>query len=364
MRKRRPPRRPYIPPTTSERLYVRVEPSHVSLLTFLLEAQDHLALPTVVDRFGAVVRLLFSPDAADCVASFLHDLTSMCPEAKIAFTPESCLPLASRSHHDIGIKSLAIGPRSSQPATLDTPMASPSHALPRILLADDNQENVVLLALYLEGLPYQLEMAFTGRQAVECHTARPYDLIFMDLEMPDMDGYQATEAIRTTEQQNDHPPVPILALTAHALSEHRDRCLQSGFNDFLVKPVRRAAILEALAKYLSPGAEASAPPSAPVQEDVIAPDKERLRKILPIFCKSCEEALAEAEQALEAGNLEQVRMQGHRIKGSARSYGFQELGQAGAAMEDAGQKDDGPAARTALVRARDLLVQARRELGL
>jgi len=247
-------------------------------------------------------------------------------------------------------------------------MVSPPHVgaplPPRILLADDNQENVALIALFLEGLPYRVESAFTGRQAVECHTEKPYDLIFMDLEMPDMDGYQATATIRAMEEQGNLPPIPILALTAHALSEHRERCLQSGFTDFLVKPIRRASILEALAKYLAFPKDATGPAAGADDTHTVAPDRERLRQILPIFCQSCEEALAEAEQALDAGNLERVRMQGHRLKGSARSYGFMQLGQAGAAMEEAGEKDDGPAARTALRQARDLLVLARRAVGV
>ena len=231
-------------------------------------------------------------------------------------------------------------------------MASPSHALPRILLADDNQENVVLLALYLEGLPYQLEMAFTGRQAVECHTARPYDLIFMDLEMPDMDGYQATEAIRTTEQQNDHPPVPILALTAHALPEHRQRCHEAGFTDFLVKPVRKAHIFAALSRHLG----TAVPPAA------APPDKERLRPLLPLFFATCDQALTEANRALALGDLETVRLQGHKLKGSTRSFGFFELGLAAEALERAGEDKDAKAAMAALTRARDLLALARREV--
>jgi CheY-like chemotaxis protein len=125
---------------------------------------------------------------------------------------------------------------------------------PRILLADDNQDNVALLALYLENAPYHLETAANGVEAVQCHTAAPFDLIFMDLEMPVQDGYDATRAIRNLErQQQVGKPVPILALTAHAMDEHRQRCRQAGFTDFLVKPVRKAAILAAIDRYLQTG---------------------------------------------------------------------------------------------------------------
>lgn len=96
MKKRhRPPRRRRHPvPAASARLYVRLLPRNVSLLTFLLQAEDNLALPTVVDRFAAVVRLVYCPDEAGRVEAFLRDLTAMCPEARVCLRPESAFPIA------------------------------------------------------------------------------------------------------------------------------------------------------------------------------------------------------------------------------------------------------------------------------
>lgn len=85
--KRRRRQRPYVPPEASQRLYVRLLPRHVALLKFLLEAEDNLALPTVVDRFAAVVRLTYSPDAAARVEGFVRDLAAVCPEADICLRP-------------------------------------------------------------------------------------------------------------------------------------------------------------------------------------------------------------------------------------------------------------------------------------
>lgn len=100
MKKRRPSR-PYVAATVCARLYVRLEARHVALLTFLLEARDNLALPTVVDRFAAVVRLLFPPEATGQVETFIEDLTAMCPEARICFRPEPAFPVASPSGNGI-----------------------------------------------------------------------------------------------------------------------------------------------------------------------------------------------------------------------------------------------------------------------
>ena len=99
MKKRnRPPRRRRHPvPAASARLYVRLTPRNVSLLTFLLQAEDNLALPTVVDRFAAVVRLTYCPDEAARVEAFLRDLTVMCPETTVCLRPESTFPIAQTS---------------------------------------------------------------------------------------------------------------------------------------------------------------------------------------------------------------------------------------------------------------------------
>lgn len=233
---------------------------------------------------------------------------------------------------------------------------------PRILLADDNQDNVALLALYLEGAPYRLETAANGVEAVERHTAAPFDLIFMDLEMPIQDGYDATRTIRNLERlRKQGTPVPILALTAHAMDEHRQRCRQAGFTDFLVKPVRKAAILAAIDRYLgAPDDPARAklpePPSRPAP-----PDRKRLRPLLPLFFATCEETLGAANRFLALGDLEAARAQGHKFKGSARSFGYWEMGQAGEALELAAGEGDLKAALASLLLSRELLAQARIE---
>ena len=228
---------------------------------------------------------------------------------------------------------------------------------PRLLLVDDNPDNLTLLRLFLEQAHYDLDEATNGNEAVERFQATPYDLVLMDLEMPEVDGYEATRRIRGLERERQSPPVPILALTAHALDEHRLRCLEAGFTDFLVKPVRKATMLAALLAFLGDGA-ASPTPSPPLPE---VADPARLTALLPFFFDTSEQGLAAARQALEQNDLDTVRRQGHRLKGSAGSYGFAELGQAGAALEQAGDDGEREAALAALDRAATLLAKARRD---
>lgn len=87
----------------------------------------------------------------------------------------------------------------------------------------------------LEKLSYRVDVAANGKEAIEMWEKLPYDLVFMDCNMPEMDGYEATRAIRSLEGMNQH--TPIIAMTASAMKEDHDRCLEAGMDDYLSKPV-------------------------------------------------------------------------------------------------------------------------------
>ena len=234
----------------------------------------------------------------------------------------------------------------------------PANAPPRLLLVDDNRDNLALIRLYLESDRYRIDEAHNGAQAVERFAAAPYDLVLMDLEMPVVDGYEATRRIRELERQRGKNPTPILALTAHALEEHRLRCEQAGFTDFLAKPVRKAAVLRTLLHYLGPAGESAEPPK-PQPPGADAPDPARLTALLPLFFAASGQALDAARVAVDQGALDEARRQGHRLKGSAGSYGFPELARAAAALEQAAAAGNAAAAAAARDWAAALLAQAR-----
>ena len=116
----------------------------------------------------------------------------------------------------------------------------------RILLAEDNLVNQKLAKLMLGKAGYQVEVADNGKHAVEKYTATPdaFDLIFMDVQMPEMDGKEATQAIR----QKGFERVPIIAMTAHAMKGDREMCLEAGMNDYLTKPIKREAVFAIIEK--------------------------------------------------------------------------------------------------------------------
>jgi len=120
----------------------------------------------------------------------------------------------------------------------------------RILLAEDGPVNQQVAVGLLEMLGHQVDVANNGREAVDAVQQRDYDVVLMDLEMPEMDGLEATAAIRREAGKNQH--VPIVAMTAHAVGGFRDQCLAAGMDDFLTKPIRPAELIAALERASSP----------------------------------------------------------------------------------------------------------------
>ena len=123
-------------------------------------------------------------------------------------------------------------------------------ALKHILLVEDSLANQQLAMHILQNAGYFVDLAENGQQAVTMTQARHYDLILMDIQMPMMDGFAATEAIRQHERQLEQESVPIIALTAHAIEGYRERCLESGMDDYLTKPIKRERLLEAVRECL------------------------------------------------------------------------------------------------------------------
>jgi CheY-like chemotaxis protein len=118
-----------------------------------------------------------------------------------------------------------------------------------ILLVEDSQDNQLLIKSYLKAMAHQVDQAENGQIAVEKFTNQHYDLVLMDMQMPVMDGYTATTLIRDWEREQGRKPTPIIALTAHALKADEQKSLDAGCTSHLTKPIKKAALLEAIQKY-------------------------------------------------------------------------------------------------------------------
>jgi CheY-like chemotaxis protein len=115
----------------------------------------------------------------------------------------------------------------------------------RILVAEDHPDNLDLVTHFLKEAGAKIEAAHNGAEAVALARSQPFDVVLMDLQMPVMDGYRATETLRKEGYR-----VPIVALTAHAMIEEKEKCLAIGCNDFLTKPLDVALLLKTLRKHL------------------------------------------------------------------------------------------------------------------
>lgn len=127
----------------------------------------------------------------------------------------------------------------------------------RVLVVDDNHVNRMVARGMLDRLGITADTASSGREAVEAVIREPYDLVLMDLHMPDVDGVNATAAIRRHEASTRH--TIVIALTASVTSEDRGLCLAAGMDDFLTKPVRIATLADAITRWTSTARDARPP---------------------------------------------------------------------------------------------------------
>jgi CheY-like chemotaxis protein len=117
-----------------------------------------------------------------------------------------------------------------------------------VLVVEDNAVNQKVVCRLLERLGLRTDVAANGREALEMSALVPYDLVLMDCQMPEMDGYEATRLVRAREGAAGQ--IAVVALTADAMPGARERCQQAGMNDYLTKPVKRDQLFEALSKWL------------------------------------------------------------------------------------------------------------------
>jgi CheY-like chemotaxis protein/HPt (histidine-containing phosphotransfer) domain-containing protein len=201
----------------------------------------------------------------------------------------------------------------------------------RVLVVDDNSVNLRVTENMLHRLGCRTDLATSGREALAMTAASRYDLVFMDCQMPDMDGIEAASAIRQREKIQGTPRLPIVALTAHALRRDRDRCIAAGMDDYLAKPIQRSDLVAALTRWV-PGAESredagATPSDLPSLEglDDLIGDGAVLAEVIQLFLTHGEQQLAEIQEAVRKGDAEGAGRAAEALGASASSIGAERL---------------------------------------
>jgi CheY-like chemotaxis protein/HPt (histidine-containing phosphotransfer) domain-containing protein len=228
-----------------------------------------------------------------------------------------------------------------------------------VLVVEDNQVNQLVAVGLLDAFGYDSQTADDGRVALDVLSRQRFDLVLMDVQMPTMDGYAATRALRAREGDGEH--VPVIAMTAAAVEGERERCLAAGMDDFLTKPVDPRALAEVLERWLGPrrppavGQPSSSLPPVSDQPDtqlgtdpalagLVLDRLDELRDLDPgntayldraigNFVANTPETLDRIRQAVADGDVAAVKQASHKLAGSALNLGVEAAGRAAQAIE-------------------------------
>jgi PAS domain S-box-containing protein len=212
----------------------------------------------------------------------------------------------------------------------------------QILLAEDGPDNQLLISTVLKQAGARVEIACNGRRAIEQIAAGHFDAVLMDIQMPEMDGYHATQELRRRGSR-----LPIIALTAHALSDERGRCLAAGCDEYLSKPLDRHLLIETLQRFTASSAQEAAPPaSGPIHSNYA--DDVGMSQVIEEFVHVLPQRMAAMHEALRGSGYGDLQRLAHQLKGAGGGYGYPDLTQAACLLETAAKAADPEASRLAL----------------
>ncbi len=268
-----------------------------------------------------------------------------------------------------------------------------------ILLAEDSPVNQRVATVMLTKWGHRVSVAGNGRQAIAAVNAQPFDLVLMDVQMPEMDGLEATQAIRQQEITTGKH-IPIIALTAHAMKGDRDRCLEMGMDSYVTKPIRSKELSRVIREVMGPELHSAAAPTddAKVQPPATAPppaaaqtaaaaqsatngspttggrinwqealeaidgDRQLMLELVEIFREECPKMRGEMAEALAAGDAARVRRGAHTLKGSLSHLAAAEGIELALQVETHAKQGDLAAAAAAWPRLEAALDQLKPEL--
>ena len=249
-------------------------------------------------------------------------------------------------------------PRKAGCKDIPRPTPPGRHDSLHILLAEDNEVNQEYAVDLLQKRGHSVVVASNGQQALIKWNKRTFDIVLMDVQMPLMDGYAATAAIRQVENGTGKH-TPIIALTAHVMKGDRERCLAAGMDAYVSKPLRPQELFAVIDGVLAADRTASrtAPVSRETAETVWNPttvlaevegDRELLLKLIGRFLDQCPKLLSEIRASVSQRDNFLLERSAHKLKGSVSHFGASQAYEAAARLEEMGRNDDLEGAEDAL----------------
>ena len=337
-------------------------PYHLALLDFRMPDMDGAELARTIKAEAPIasVRLIMLTSVITSAHTHDDDL-----QAEIAAYLNK--PIRQSKLYDCLVNVMDAGAElpALQPVDLSSTRDQPE-SRGHILLAEDNPVNQEVAVEMIEGLGYQIDVVSNGREALVALEHTAYDLVLMDCQMPEIDGFTATQAIRNREAETSSKHLPIIALTAFAMTGDREQCLAAGMDAYMSKPFTLGQLRDILATWLTPTppevAAASAPsdtsisPRSALRLERMAPDSshldpkalEKLRnlqkvgkpnivvRIVQTYLRHTPALLDDLRNAVTSGEATVIEQVAHGLKSSSSNVGALTLAELCQDMEDAG----------------------------
>jgi len=243
------------------------------------------------------------------------------------------------------------GKGKSMPIVTRHTITEQKHQKVRILVAEDNPMNQKLTVTILQRAGYGVDAVENGLKAIEALKRSTYDLVFMDVQMPEMDGFEATKAIRNFEGDRQH--TPVIAMTAHVMKGDQERCLEAGMDDYISKPIEPQVMFKVIEKWIISSAiqeristvqeskEKKHKPDIPLDMETalkrLDGDKDLFKELMSEFLYHASEQLSILEEAVRKGDAKCVVREAHAIKGAAGNLGAKNLADSALRLEQLGR---------------------------
>ena len=269
---------------------------------------------------------------------------------------ESTLGKGSTFHFTARVRSTECAESVDGPATIQT-LAMTDFTGTRVLLAEDNIFNQAVATELLKKLGCHVVVAANGREAVDAAQARPFDIVLMDVQMPEMDGLEATRTIRAHETSGR---IPIIAQTAHAFADDKKRCFDVGMDDYIAKPIKTSELLKVLGRFLStsrPTNIATYSPSEkndPGNDEIrtadphvfdldslrkrLDGDEDAIREMVELFFSYTPQLVADVRSAVQAEDWPLLTKLSHTLKGGCATFGADRITDIAKEMEQLSQE--------------------------